>query len=217
MSIKAVFFDFDYTLGNRDIYAYRLYRKLIEEHCRIADPVELEAVVQDLMIWDQKGNVHKQYIADKLKEEWNIILPMDDFDSWWDENLFNYSLPYDDAAETLKELRKRGYLVGMISNGVSQAQRLKLVNAGLADLVDSITVSGDIGIKKPDVRLFLHAAEKLGVKPGESMMVGDIFARDVLGAYRAGMTPVWYCVEPNMPLEADIIRIFTLHELLDYL
>lgn len=217
MAIKAVFFDFDYTLGNRDRYAYRLYRKIIEDNCDIEDPVELEAVVQDLMIWDQKGNVHKQYIPDMLKEHWGIILPYENFDSWWNENLHNFSLPYDDAEETLKELRSRGYLIGLISNGVSEEQRLKLEFAGLTDLVDSITVSGDIGIGKPDVRLFRHAMEKLGVTPEESMMVGDIFAKDVLGAKRAGMTPVWFCVQPEMPLEADVIRIYSLRELLNYL
>lgn len=213
MKYKAVFFDFDYTLGNRDIYAYRLYRKMIEENSDLSDPVELEAAVQDMMIWDQKGNETKEYAKRMLKERWNINLPYDNINVWWDDRLWQYSCAYPDAVEVLKILREEGYLIGMISNGPSDGQRQKLEQAGLTDLVDSITVSGDIGVKKPDVRLFQLACERAGVKPEESVMVGDIFARDVLGAYRAGMQAVWYSVEKYMPCEADIPVIHSLSEL----
>ena len=54
-----------------------------------------------------------------------------------------------------------------------------------------VFISGDFGIKKPDPRLFLKACELAGAKPEECVYVGDIFYRDVLGSWRAGMKPVW--------------------------
>ena len=44
--MKAVFFDFDDTLGNREIYAYRCYKDILKAHCHIEDPIEFEAVLQ---------------------------------------------------------------------------------------------------------------------------------------------------------------------------
>ncbi len=214
MTIKAIFFDFDYTLGCRDKYAYELYRQLVIDNSDISDDVEREAVIQDCMIWDQKGNVNKTYVADMVFNTYGIRFP-DDFDAWWDRHLPEYSLPYDDAEKTLTELRRRGYRIGMLSNGVSEGQRRKLEKAGLADYVDVSVVSGDIGVKKPGVELFEHAARLIGVRPEEAAMVGDIFARDVLGAYRSGMMPIWFAVEPFMPCGAGITVIRSLSELLD--
>ena len=50
--IRAVLFDFDDTLGNREEYAYAFFKDIIEENTDITDPLEKEAVLQDLMLWD---------------------------------------------------------------------------------------------------------------------------------------------------------------------
>ena len=216
MKYKAIFFDFDYTLGNRDVYAYQLYLRAVNENSSIDDPVLKEAIVQDCMIWDQKGNENKYYVQDLLKQRYGIDLQYDDFSVWWDDHLWEYAVAYDDAYDTVSKLKEKGYLIGMLSNGTSEGQRLKLKHAGLDELFDAIAVSQDIGFKKPDVRLFQHAMDLLNVRPEESVMVGDIYGRDIIGAYRAGMRPVWFCVEPNMPHHADITVIHALSDLLKY-
>ena len=65
--MKAVFFDFDDTLGNREIYAYRCYKDILKQHCHIEDPIEFEAVLQQVMIFDQHGDVNKAYVAEMQK------------------------------------------------------------------------------------------------------------------------------------------------------
>lgn len=54
---------------------------------------------------------------------------------------------------------------------------------------------GDYGIQKPDRRIFEIAAERLGLPVSEIAFVGDTFYKDISGAIRAGMMPVWMCVE----------------------
>ena len=77
-------------------------------------------------------------------------------------------------------------------------------------------MSGDYPFRKPDPRLFYAACEKLDVLPQESVYVGDIYGRDVLGAHRAGMTPVWIWNWGERKCGTDILIIHKISDLLDY-
>ena len=62
-NIKAVLFDFDDTLGHRESYAYDTFYRLLKSCTDFEDEMELEAILQDVMIWDEQGNIHKQHIV----------------------------------------------------------------------------------------------------------------------------------------------------------
>jgi len=93
-------------------------------------------------------------------------------------------VPYEDARATLEAARGRGLKVGVVSN-VPADLRPVFAKHGLDGLVDSYTHSFEVGAEKPDPAIFLAAAKSLGVKPSETLMVGD-HAVD-RGAERAGM------------------------------
>ncbi len=93
-------------------------------------------------------------------------------------------VPYADTRATLEAVRRRGLKVGVVSN-VPADLRPVFAKHGLNGLVDSYTHSFEVGAEKPDPTIFLAAAKSLGVKPNETLMVGD---HDVdRGAERAGM------------------------------
>ncbi len=93
-------------------------------------------------------------------------------------------VPYADTRSTLEALRERGLKVGVVSN-VPADLRPVFKKHGLDGLVDSYTHSFEVGAEKPDPAIFLAAAKSLGVKPNETLMVGD---HEVdRGAERAGM------------------------------
>lgn len=218
MNYKAVFFDFDGTLGNRDVYAYNCYKAALSMYSGIDDPVYFEAVLQDMMIWDEQGNLNKREVYDKLHRKYGITFPLKDFNDYWEENLWKYTVAMDDAVPTLEALQTK-YKLGIITNGNSVGQRKKVEISGLKQFFpdDAVIVSGDYGYHKPDVRLFQDACRKLKVKPEESVYVGDIFANDVLGSWRAGMKPVWIWTQGKRLCSADITVIHSLSELLDIL
>lgn len=216
--IKAVLFDFDDTLGNREVYAYECYKAYLKTVCDIDDPVEFEAVVQDCMLWDERGNVTKKHVVDMLGKKYGINVEYEDFLHYWENNLWKYCVAFDDSYETLLQLSKK-YLLGIITNGPSEGQRKKVEHAGLAQFFgpENIIVSGDYPFSKPDIRIFQEACRRLGVKPEEAVFVGDIYANDVLGAYRAGMHPVWIwtpgvrCSGKDVPVihkVSDLLRLF---------
>jgi HAD superfamily hydrolase (TIGR01509 family) len=93
-------------------------------------------------------------------------------------------VPYADTRSTLEKVRRRGLKVGVVSN-VPADLRPVFARHGLGGLVDSFTHSFEVGAEKPDPAIFIAAAKSLGVKPGETLMVGD-HAVD-RGAERAGM------------------------------
>lgn len=91
----------------------------------------------------------------------------------------------------LAELRARGYLLGIVTNGVPDLQREKIAGSGVADLFNASVVSGEIDCGKPDPGIFHHICRELGVEPDACVMVGDNPERDVAGAIAAGMRSVW--------------------------
>jgi len=93
-------------------------------------------------------------------------------------------VPYADTRATLEAVRRRGLKVGVVSN-VPADLRPVFATHKLDELVDSYTHSFEVGAEKPDPAIFLAAAKSLGVKPSETLMVGD---HEVdRGAERAGM------------------------------
>jgi len=83
------------------------------------------------------------------------------------------------------------YPVGLLTNGPSDIQRLKLDQAGLSEAFGVVVISGEFGHGKPSPEVFLAALDPLGARPEDSVMVGDSWERDIVGALDAGMRAVW--------------------------
>lgn len=96
---------------------------------------------------------------------------------------------YGDVRPAFERLRDRGIAVGIISNWDSRLERL-LIGLGLGDLLADIISSADVGLHKPDPRIFELACERIGVRPENSAHVGDHHYADFLGASALGMRAV---------------------------
>ncbi|MBM7047655.1 MULTISPECIES: HAD family hydrolase [Rhizobium] len=103
------------------------------------------------------------------------------------------------ALEMLIVLRARGLKTAIISNGHAGVQSAKIEITGLKDAVDLVVISEDVGLRKPDPRIFQHAAERLGVTPAHCIFVGDNPQADVLGAEASGMTGIFYSAGSSWP------------------
>jgi len=96
---------------------------------------------------------------------------------------------YDDVLPAIMRLKERGHLIGVISNWDGRLSAL-LDGLGIAEMLDTIVSSAEVGLHKPDPRIFELACERVGVAPHEAVHVGDHHYADVLGASAVGMTPV---------------------------
>jgi HAD superfamily hydrolase (TIGR01509 family) len=105
--------------------------------------------------------------------------------------------PVPGARELLEALRPRTR-IGIVTNNTLAEQQAKLEICGLASCVDVLVASQEVGIAKPDPRIFRIALAQLGVAAEQAVMVGDSWSADVLGARAAGIRAVWFnpCGDP---------------------
>ena len=94
---------------------------------------------------------------------------------------------YDDALPALQRLAGRWPLLAL-SNGNADIARI-----GLSPWFQGSLAARDIGVGKPDARIFQTACERLGCRPDEVLHVGDDLALDVHGALAAGLQAAWIC------------------------
>lgn len=98
-------------------------------------------------------------------------------------------IPYPETISVLKELKARDYKIAVVSNA-PPIHPETLQNLGLHAYVDAWIFSCDVGANKPDPIVFQAALARVGVQPGEALMVGDSLEKDVEGAIAAGIDAI---------------------------
>ncbi len=95
------------------------------------------------------------------------------------------------AIETLDYLKSR-YSVHLITNGFKEVQGTKLNASGLNGYFETITTSEEVGVLKPNPKVFHHALDLASANAKESIYVGDHYDTDVLGSKNAGLDQVFF-------------------------
>jgi putative hydrolase of the HAD superfamily len=98
--------------------------------------------------------------------------------------------PFPDAKPLLQELKER-YSLALVTNGPPDLQREKLQATGLSAFFELVVISGELGVGKPDPRIFEHTLKELKVPAHEAVMIGNSLERDVAGGKRAGLKAIW--------------------------
>ena len=116
-------------------------------------------------------------------------------------------------------LKRAGVAFVIVTNNVTSEQRLKLDRCGLRPYVDALITSEDVGVTKPDARIFETALAAAGVTPAEAVMLGDSWLTDVAGARASGVRAVWLnragAVAPDSSAGAAVAEIQSLEPLAD--
>jgi putative hydrolase of the HAD superfamily len=123
---------------------------------------------------------------------------------------------FDDVAPTLTELKKRGLILGLISN-VEQDINDTLTRLELPSWLEIIVTSQDAGANKPQPEIFLEALKRAGVQPPEALYIGDQYQVDVIGANGAGMKGILLDRTDHYHEITDCPRIRSLSEVTAFL
>ena len=117
----------------------------------------------------------------------------------------------DGTHEALDALRAAGLRLALASNA-DPLLRGKLGALGVAERLDHLGISGEMGVEKPAPRFFHRILGEIEVAPERAVHVGDVYEIDVVGARAAGLAAVLVDVE-DRSRDRDVIRIRALHEL----
>ncbi len=149
-------------------------------------------------------------IIDRLRLPLDRFLHYSDQEYWQLNNRFltitgQQTLLIPQAKEVLAHLH-RYYNVYILSNGFKEVQFSKIDNSGLSPFIDQVILSDIAKANKPNKKIFDYACSSTNSRYKESVMIGDSWEADVVGAVNAGMSVIWF--NPNqkpIPQEASSI------------
>ncbi len=195
--IKAVLWDLDDTLYSRVEAARLTFFGMFREHLYIDRPESfIEEAVNYMMTQVKRNSMIHEDAFNALLEKYPPDKPYirDNCVDYYFNHISEFAKPYSVQMDIVKRLRAMGVktaIVTNIPNGRAQSQRDKISALGIAECFDVILVSAELGIHKPDRRIYDYAAELLGVKNSECLFVGDDPHSDVQGAINADMDVVF--------------------------
>jgi len=201
-AIKHIFFDLDHTLWDFDRNSKLAFERLflkhqiqlnVDEFIAVYEPINFEywrlfrndEVTKDELrrgrffkAFEPFGIYFEEIMLDELANSYIDELPKD-----------NYL--FEGVLDLLEYLHTR-YKLHIITNGFHEVQHLKLKNSGIANYFLTVTTSEEVGLKKPHPAIFAKALEKASALPHHSLMIGDTFEADILGAEAAGMETLFF-------------------------
>jgi putative hydrolase of the HAD superfamily len=199
--LKAIFFDIDDTLYSTSEFAEMARENSIDAMLRAGVNLPKEALLKELdeVIAEFSSNYPAHF--DKLllripPESYKGINPAIVVASAvvaYHDTKFRQLRPYEDAVEALKLIHaKTDLILGVITTGLTVKQAEKLVRLNLLEYIrsDAIFISDQIGVSKPNVKLFLRALIDLHLKPNEAIYIGDNPVNDIDPANTIGMVTV---------------------------
>lgn len=202
MSLKYIYFDIDNTLLNHskaEAAAQKEIYKLYPEMQSVTEKEWIDGyqeINHKLWLQYQKGEITREELHYTRFNGTMINLGIDSERSV--EIGSTYMMKYRehwswvDGAEEALELITEKFPVGFITNGFQETQRMKVEFMNLGRFGENVIISEEIGVMKPDPKVFDIATEKSASKRDSILYVGDSYSSDILGGRNAGWKTAWF-------------------------
>ena len=217
--IKAIFFDAGGTLFKPHPSVGEIYAEVARRFGLETNPKELELIFHET--WRERDGLASISTRSGEKEErkwWHSLVGevfsrigrIEDFEAFFDELYDRFARAeswrlFPDTLPILRELKRRGRILGIVSNWDSRLFRI-CEGLELTPHLDFILASAVVGVAKPNSRIFQEALKRAQVLPEEAVHVGDSLADDVRGAEGAGIRAILLDRSGSRPVESPVIR-----------
>ena len=201
-NIRHIFFDLDHTLWDFDKNSGLAFNSIFAKHnikIRLEDFLAIYSPIN--------ADYWKLYREDKVtKEDLRFGRLKDTFEGMkvnvtnatikqlsidYIEHLPNHNHLLSGTVDILDYLYPR-YNLHIITNGFKEVQHKKLESSGILKYFKTITTSEDVGVKKPNKKIFEVALTNAGASVEQSIMIGDNMEADIIGAKDFGMQAIFY-------------------------
>lgn len=189
---RAVIFDLDDTLYEEKSYVNEALKNVanyLEDKYKENSLIKENTIYNRFLFYLEAGS--RPRLFDIICNEFGLEEDISMLIKIYRSTTPNISL-YKDAIEIINELRKKGYRLGIISNGASLVQHQKVKALNLVTMVDCIIITDDYGHDywKPSSKPYEKMLEKLEVPVQNSVFVGDNPHKDFIGAREIGMNTI---------------------------
>jgi HAD superfamily hydrolase (TIGR01549 family) len=203
--LKAVLFDIDDTLFDRRTAVKNALRFMMERLPELFTDIPQERVFLAFKDADEQARLAFENgaagegIRDNRSREFLRALDLPEHFS--EQVTEHYVAAFPAASAEVKDARRivemlsRIYKLGVISNAFPDVQYKKLEGIGILEYFQIIILSEELGVRKPDEKIFQEAAAALNCSLKECLYVGNSFQTDIVGAMRAGMKACWFNAE----------------------
>ena len=200
MKLTAIFFDIDDTLYSTSEFAEMARRNSIKALVNLGVKMTEEELLRELneVIVEFSSNYDGHY--DKLLSRippgrWQGVNPavlVAGAVVAYHDTKFRHLKPYEDVVEALRLLARTDIIMGVITSGLTIKQAEKLVRLNVLQYLrpDAIFISDQIGVNKPNAKLYLRALNDMGLAPQETMYIGDNPLTDIDPPNQIGMITV---------------------------
>ncbi|MXV37504.1 noncanonical pyrimidine nucleotidase, YjjG family [Flavobacteriaceae bacterium Ap0902] len=204
-NIRHVFFDLDNTLwdhrGNSEATLRQMFKdyQITEQYNLDFDAWHEVFYEKNEYLWAElrEGHIQKQTLRDRRFAEPFKYFKIEDptlsekFDMNYLERMAKMKGEVAGAKDLLEYLSPY-YTLHVITNGFEEVSQAKIDNAELSAYIETLTCADEIGLRKPDPRLFELAASKAGASKEESVIIGDDWIADVLGGTSFGWKAIFF-------------------------
>lgn len=225
-NIKHIFFDLDHTLWDFESNSNKTFEFIFQKNKIDIDINDFKEIYKPInaKYWKlfREDKVTKEALRyARLKEAFDLLkFKTDDYlieilSEDYITYLSNYNALFDGAIDVLIYLQAK-YQMHIITNGFEEVQFKKLKNSNLLPFFNQIITSEKVGAKKPNPKIFSYALDIANAKAKESIMIGDNFEADILGAKNAGMQTI-FCEFNGEIATEKVTTISKLVQLKNYL
>lgn len=226
MQIKHIFFDLDHTLWDFETNSDKAFEKAFQNLQFKVDLAKFLNYYRPInhkywKLYREEKVTKAQLRHGRLKETFDF-LKIKVTDELLEAMAIEYIrvLPennqlFEGAFEILEHLSVK-YQLHIITNGFHEVQHLKLEKSGIANYFKHIITSESVGFQKPHPDIFYHAMKIANTTPQESIMIGDNWEADIMGAYHCGMQVI-FCNYHQEPVGENIKSITHLLQLKQFL
>lgn len=201
MNYRWILFDADDTLFHFD--AFQGLRRMFADHAvdfTEADYAQYQELNRPLWVAYQEGRIGAAELQTTRFDGWSrrLGVPATELNKSFLLAMAEICTLLPGARALVDALAGR-VRMGVITNGFTALQRARLRRTGLADRFDLLVISEEVGVAKPDVRIFEHALERMGQPSREQvLMVGDNPHSDIRGGLDAGLVTCWVNVHGHV-------------------
>lgn len=231
MKIQHIFFDLDNTLWDHRKNAYLTIKDLFaKEEIDLKYNIDFEefhSVYHEIneKLWEdiRDGIIDKEYLRKHRFYDTFSHFNVEDeelsmyFEEHFLDKILNHNELVEGAQHILDYLKAKNYTLHIISNGFKEVTERKCILSGIDKYFQTITSADTVGVRKPRPEIFEYSLNLSGATKENSILIGDDWIADVVGAKNFGMDVIFFDVLNENKTEEGLKVVKHLLQIKDYL